>query len=52
MLQTNKGSKGCLQKQKKYVDRETVPKEGMGVASFAYKNHSRDREYSSIGREV
>ena len=37
-------------KKNNYVDREAVPKEGKGVAPFPYKNHSWDREYSSIGR--
>ena len=37
-------------KKKNYVDRETVPKEGWGVAPLPYKNHSWDREYSSIGK--
>ena len=36
--------------KKNYVDRETVPKEGRGVAPFPYKDHSWDREYASIGR--
>ena len=27
-------------KKKNYVDRETVPKVGRGVAPFPYKNHS------------
>ena len=39
-------------KKKNYVDRETVPKVGRGVAPFPYKNHSWDREYSSIDRGV
>ena len=36
-------------KEKNYLDRETVPR---GLAPFPYKNHSWDREYSSIGRGV
>ena len=35
-------------KKKNYVDRETVPKEGRGVAPFPYKNHSWDRELLQI----
>ena len=31
---------GMPAKKKNYVDRETVPKEGRGVAPFPYKNHS------------
>ena len=45
----------CLRdafQKKNYVDRETVPKVGRGVAPFPYKNHSWDREYSSIDRGV
>ena len=30
---------GMPTKKKNYVDRETVPKEGRGVAPFPYKNH-------------
>ena len=30
----------AFKKTKNYVDRETVPKEGRGVAPFPYKNHS------------
>ena len=31
---------GMPPKKKNYVDRETVPEEGRGVAPFPYKNHS------------
>ena len=35
--------------RKNYLDRESVPKYGRGVAQFPYKSPSWDRELSSIG---